>query len=991
MRLTILGKAVLFLIFLTMWNAVNGGLNVLYMLYAGLAAIVLISLIGSVLAARQLTLEIELPEQIFTGEETPLAITVRNGGWIPLHGLALITATGRIAIGSLAPNEARTIHLPYAFPLRGLTALTDLACDIQFPFGLFVRRKACPQHGILVLPHMERIADASRERAVTQEEIARPRRGAGDDFWSVREYAPGDDVRLISWKLSAKVGRPLIREFAEMVGDRVIVRANGVPFGEETEHRIARAASIARFFIDEGAEVRLVTDEGDTGFGRGLTQLALILKHLALLGEGRRERPTGEAARVRWRLPEWKDVPTFTTLITILSGVVAASLWLLEGLDLPTKLAVAAAVPLGLIVNRRGKSLLPQSVWSVLGVLAILAVLAIDIPAQGLLPGLTHLLAFALINRLLIPKTPRDAGRMLIILYLLFLLISWQTVRPAYLVAYTTFLILGTMTLAALAGWTSRLRARPIVAAAMTIVLILAIAGTVFAITPRISNPRFVAMMRRLGLAGMVTPELSIVSLADRMRLGAFDDVRASTRRVMQVRIAGLDDAKDRALYVRAGAFDHFDGEDWMRTSPDFAYRFHGRTITSTNGRGLYAREEGGRSFVTQGWNPNHGGIVQDFYIYPMGTSLIFAIGDPTNIQGGVVQPMFDASGTVFNATPFNRGGRYQVISQSIPVRLYEAIEDYGMLSHETYLQLPAKTDALATLAARLTRGRGTAVEKATVLETYFHEEFTYSYLGAHGRQSLDAFLFESKAANCEYFATAMALMLRTQNVPARLVIGYLTTDWKSVEGYYDVRNSDGHAWVEALIPGRGWVPFDPTPEQVSSLPTDFPLGRSAYRYLLGMQMAWYRYVIGYDLSLQRNALASLLSRWRDIAIFAALALAAIIGAIILTLTLRHHFRRKKQTIFLHPAALIYLKAQRQLARYGFMRAPGQTPAQFAATIAETNPNLSVVEEFTQAYYRARYANDTAQPLAQLLHDLGVTLKRYAERSYEWRRRKPSS
>lgn len=71
-------------------------------------------------------------------------------------------------------------------------------------------------------------------------------------------------------------------------------------------------------------------------------------------------------------------------------------------------------------------------------------------------------------------------------------------------------------------------------------------------------------------------------------------------------------------------------------------------------------------------------------------------------------------------------------------------------------------------------------------------------------------FLFEDKQGHCEYFASAMTIMLRTLDIPARLVTGFSATTRNPLTGYFDIRAIDGHAWTEAWIDGR-WVTFEPT------------------------------------------------------------------------------------------------------------------------------------------------------------------------------------
>ena len=81
----------------------------------------------------------------------------------------------------------------------------------------------------------------------------------------------------------------------------------------------------------------------------------------------------------------------------------------------------------------------------------------------------------------------------------------------------------------------------------------------------------------------------------------------------------------------------------------------------------------------------------------------------------------------------------------------------------------------------------------------------------------LAVFLFESRAGHCEYFATAMAVMLRQTGIPARLVNGFRTGEYNALGDAWVVRQYDAHSWVEAYFKPYGWIEFDPTPAQAQA------------------------------------------------------------------------------------------------------------------------------------------------------------------------------
>ena len=108
----------------------------------------------------------------------------------------------------------------------------------------------------------------------------------------------------------------------------------------------------------------------------------------------------------------------------------------------------------------------------------------------------------------------------------------------------------------------------------------------------------------------------------------------------------------------------------------------------------------------------------------------------------------------------------------------------------------------------------------------------------------IEEFLFERKEGHCEYFASAMAVLLRLNGIPSRVINGFSTTEWNDLGGYLVVRQAHAHSWVEAFIEGVGWKVYDPTPPDptaVSRHPSTFS------RRLDLIRLYWQRYVIRYS------------------------------------------------------------------------------------------------------------------------------------------------
>ena len=137
------------------------------------------------------------------------------------------------------------------------------------------------------------------------------------------------------------------------------------------------------------------------------------------------------------------------------------------------------------------------------------------------------------------------------------------------------------------------------------------------------------------------------------------------------------------------------------------------------------------------------------------------------------------------------------------------------------YLALPnTLPDRVRTLAQEITRTNVSAYDKARAIERYFGRNgFVYDTqnvaIPEKDQDYVDQFLFDTKVGYCDNFSTAMVVMLRAVDIPARWVKGFVTgekvEDYQDGTALYDITNNEAHSWVEAYIDGIGWMPFEPT------------------------------------------------------------------------------------------------------------------------------------------------------------------------------------
>ncbi|MEF8775579.1 MAG: transglutaminase domain-containing protein [Haloarculaceae archaeon] len=170
---------------------------------------------------------------------------------------------------------------------------------------------------------------------------------------------------------------------------------------------------------------------------------------------------------------------------------------------------------------------------------------------------------------------------------------------------------------------------------------------------------------------------------------------------------------------------------------------------------------------------------------------------------------------TLVPGRPLAPGDRYSVVSR-VPTADAETLRDAGRdypARVEPYLQLPdSMPDRVSRKTERLTAAASTPYDTARTIEAWLERNRDYSLdVQDPGDNVADAFLFEMEEGYCVYYATTMSVMLRSQGIPSRVVVGY-TPGQEVADDSFVVRGYNSHAWVEAYFPDQGWVAFDPTP-----------------------------------------------------------------------------------------------------------------------------------------------------------------------------------
>jgi len=363
-----------------------------------------------------------------------------------------------------------------------------------------------------------------------------------------------------------------------------------------------------------------------------------------------------------------------------------------------------------------------------------------------------------------------------------------------------------------------------------------------------------------------------------------------------------------------------------------------------------------------------------EILLEPTDSEYLLSLGLPGKISLKSQKPILVSGYTAKVPDILERRTLYQVYSYS----LRDLPDD---LSPLYYIDIPGDVEERLLPLARRLAGQ-TVMETARGVESFLKTGFSYNL--APGEAQGDPviyFLFTSKKGHCEYFASAMVLLLRSLGIPARVVGGYSGGDWNEMGQYYLVHHSDAHTWVEVWIEGRGWGVFDPTPAVY--VKEKSPLRVKVSRFIDFLKLKWYYWVLDYDLKRQADLArkaASIFQSFRSGNNSIRLALKApdfkklipifIIAGLILFLKIawpRFHNRPKTWgEKFVH-----------FFQRHGYYKQPGETLREFAQRIAEHDPPLGhKALLFVKNYYLLEYGEKGPEDiLGQLLKTMGDELK----------------
>lgn len=388
------------------------------------------------------------------------------------------------------------------------------------------------------------------------------------------------------------------------------------------------------------------------------------------------------------------------------------------------------------------------------------------------------------------------------------------------------------------------------------------IAVTLLAAITLIAFPLFLALPR-VGGAGVISSTTGGASLStgfgDTVRLGEIGRLQQNNEIVMRAKLGKYNRDKISDFHWRGIALDFFDKKSWFRTKPQPI--------------GQYTKNDSGGFRLDTG-SSEENLVEQTIYLEALDTPVLFSLDKPIYVRGQFLNINKDTEGSLSLPRYNVERMSYFVISDVRKPGEESLRHDnsaYG-INTRRYFQVPEGLDErIGQLAEKvISDAKATnRYDQAKAIETHLRNDYAYSLdMRAGGSDPVADFLFNIREGHCEYFASAMVLMLRTHGVAARMVNGFNGGEYNEVTDTYAIRQRNAHSWVEVYFPGENtWITFDPTPAEgrIYDEPSTGGIADRLKQYMEALETLWIQYVVSYDNQEQRSLFKSIRESASDI------------------------------------------------------------------------------------------------------------------------------
>jgi protein-glutamine gamma-glutamyltransferase len=425
----------------------------------------------------------------------------------------------------------------------------------------------------------------------------------------------------------------------------------------------------------------------------------------------------------------------------------------------------------------------------------------------------------------------------------------------------------------------------------------------------------------------------------EQVELGRVADIQENSEVIFRAQMRRVRDAD---LYWRGIVLDYFDGRSW---------------------------KAGEKSFITDEPITMAGEVAQTIYLEPYYSKYLFALDKPIQIQLRHSKKTDDLNylaGKTITA-------RTRYLARSVPTDMIHAVT----VDRDRYLQLPAGiSPKLVKLVGSLLENKTSDQQPRVFLDFLQGSDFSYATQNLPVSEApVEDFIFQHRYGNCEYFASALAVMLRIAGIPSRLVGGYHGGNYNELGGYYVVSQRQAHLWVEAYTNSGGWLRLDPTPARAVSMRS------STYQHVVSklgkaldvVNYHWNMLILNYNFKTQLEIANSLARKKREFQsiltqnMWWPMAAGIASGCVILVYRIL--------TVSRMPASnKLVRRFVKKMKKYGYTRNPNEGLDEFLWKIQDETLRERAhrfVSSFQRTYYRdEEFTHKQTKALKRLLTEL---------------------
>lgn len=572
-----------------------------------------------------------------------------------------------------------------------------------------------------------------------------------------------------------------------------------------------------------------------------------------------------------------------------------------------------------------------------------------------------------------------------------------------------------------------------------------------FAVTTAILTFLFFPRGTGAGLLGPLQwkPKDTMTGFSDSVNFRDIARITQNTQIVAYVKVSrgGVPMRGTGPLLLRGVTLDRYSGDGTELSSSPYQW-----TRTPREPDELDLRGGEWRQFPNI---PPGDGVLQQIQLEPTGTNVLFAIGGISAFKpdepGGRYR-YWREDEVLQTGDPILQTVRYEVISRDMLTadpgnRLTDMLETLQRRPRQVgrrassarptidpkigeFARLPevSGTDANGPLALRRDAGTPVSALDATIarnIESYLRSQFSYTLdltdaRRIDGQDPMVAFLYDLKRGHCEYFAGAMTLMCQSLGMQARMVVGFKCDDYNAIGGYWVVRQSHAHAWVEVLTTEGTWQTFDPTSGREAASQRRDTMWQQVRALFNFLEYTWANSVVAYDRDSRSNLIASVdntlsntaaqttetitrTRQWftRNPYVLSSKVLSGVIGlmvcsifvAVVWFLLEKWKLRRRARRIGIDALPTpertklarqlgFYDDLLRLLERYRVHRPSHLTPLEFSDSLTYLPADaFDAIRRLTEIFYRVRYGRAELTPaqrrhLTNVISGVGASLGR---------------